>query len=172
MRRSTTTRCTTASPVGCRSCIATWKCGWSSFRAKRSTSPACRRMRYRRSIEAELLEHVPQAKAMISVVSPPFINSDVVPAGGGTVLARRGADRRPLRQGEIASAEGAQDRRLRTADASTARSTSSRRCSDLSSSSSMPKPAASASLTRPSDRCSSNASSSGFTIWPTTAARS
>ncbi len=26
-------------------------------------------------IEAELLEHVPQAKAMISVVSPPFINS-------------------------------------------------------------------------------------------------
>jgi serine/threonine protein kinase len=28
-------------------------------------------------IEAELLEHVPQAKAMISVVSPPFVNSDV-----------------------------------------------------------------------------------------------
>ena len=26
-------------------------------------------------VEAELLEHVPQAKAMISVVSPPFINS-------------------------------------------------------------------------------------------------
>ncbi len=72
-------------------------------------------------IEAELLEHVPQAKAMISVVSPPFINSAVVPAGGGTVLARRGTDRRPLHQGEIASVEGAQDRRLRTADASTAR---------------------------------------------------
>jgi serine/threonine protein kinase len=28
-------------------------------------------------IEAELLQHVPQAKAMISVVSPPFINSEV-----------------------------------------------------------------------------------------------
>jgi hypothetical protein len=29
------------------------------------------------SIEAELLRHVPQAKAMISVVSPPFVNSDM-----------------------------------------------------------------------------------------------
>ena len=29
------------------------------------------------AIEAELLEHVPQAKAMISVVSPPFINSQL-----------------------------------------------------------------------------------------------
>ena len=48
MRRLTTSRCTTASPVGCRSCIATWKCAWSSFRAKRSASPACRRMRSRR----------------------------------------------------------------------------------------------------------------------------
>ena len=44
----------------------------------------------------------------------------VVSAGGGTVLAWRGTDRRPIHQGEIASLEGAQDRRLRTADASTA----------------------------------------------------
>ena len=47
-RRLTTSRCTTASPAGCRSCIATWKCGWSSFRAKRSGSRACRRTRSRR----------------------------------------------------------------------------------------------------------------------------
>lgn len=29
------------------------------------------------AVEAELLKHVPQAKAMISVVSPPFVNSEV-----------------------------------------------------------------------------------------------
>src|SRR5262245_18656793 len=33
------------------------------------------------AVEAELLEHVPQAKAMISVVSPPFINSQLCRRG-------------------------------------------------------------------------------------------
>ena len=33
------------------------------------------------AVEAELLQHVPQAKAMISVVSPPFINSELCRRG-------------------------------------------------------------------------------------------
>ena len=55
-------------------------------------------------IEAELLQHVPQAKAMISVVSPPFINSELCRREVEQFWHGGGTDRRPLHQGEIASA--------------------------------------------------------------------
>ena len=102
-------------------------------------------------IEAELLEHVPQAKAMISVVSPPFIKSEVcrreveqfwngAERTGGRYIDDKS---RLLKVLKTAVSEQQMPRQLVDIFAP---------CSDLSSSSSMPKPAASASLMRPSGR--------------------
>ena len=55
-------------------------------------------------IEAELLRACSPGQGHDLGRLAPIHQLPVVPAGGGTVLARRGADRRPLHQGEIASA--------------------------------------------------------------------